>query len=356
MGAKVSKTLVILLLVLASCVKDKPGVLTSVLPNASGNVYIICEGAFGFGNSSFYAWQPNKSEVYGDIYKTTNNQPLGDVFQSMQRIGDKLFLCINNSDKIVVLDAATWRQLASINIAKPRYILPISPSKAYISTLYSNKVYIIDPQACTITGSVELPRQNPEGMCRYNDAAFICTWDTASDNIYKVDLNTNEILQEIKIGGYAAQTALLDKDQMLWVLSGNREKGRAAKLSYVDPSAGTLIRSYSFPADADVIKPVFNVTKDTLYFIEVNYNGGVANNGVYRLSINETALPAQPFLQAAQYQYFWALGIDPATNDIYIGDPKGFVQQGSIDIYRPGGQKITSFKTGIGPGQFYFDK
>src|ERR1043165_3772024 len=147
MGTKAGQALIVLLLFLASCVKDKPGGHTVVLPNATGNTYVVCEGTFGYGNASFYAFQPNTSTVYGDLYETANSQPLGDVFQSMQRIGDKLFLCINNSDKVVAVDAASWKQLATINIPKPRYILPVSSSKAYVSTLYSNKVYITDPQS-----------------------------------------------------------------------------------------------------------------------------------------------------------------------------------------------------------------
>jgi YVTN family beta-propeller protein len=357
MGAKANKALIFLLCcLLASCVKDKPGDNTALLPDATGNVYVVCEGAFGFGNSSLYAWQSPTDSIYGDLYQAANKQPLGDVFQSMQRIGDKLFLCINNSDKVVVINAANWSAIATINIPKPRYILPVSATKAYVSTLYSNKVYIINPQTYAVTGTIQLPRMNPEGMCRYNDAAFICTWDTASNNIYKVDVNTDQVIQEIKVGGYAPQAALLDKDQMLWVLSGNQQKGKTAALSYIDPSTGSLIRSYQFCADADALKPAFNAKKDTLYFIEVNYNGGIANNGIYRMAIQETNLPATPFLAAQQYQYFWALGIDAGTNDIYVGDPKGFVQKGVVDVYRPDGQKARSFKTGVGPGQFYFDK
>ncbi len=355
MGRKNYKAVIAVLCCwLAACVKDKPLPAINNAPAGNRNVYVVCEGNFGNGDASLYLYEPVKDSVYGDLYKNANNQPLGDVFQSMIRIGGRFFLCINNSDKVVVIDTGTLKVVTTISISKPRYILPVSATKAYVSTLYSNKVYIINPQTYAITGTIELPCQNPEGMCLYNNYAIICSWDTACNTIFKVDIATDKIAQTIKVAGYAPQSVLLDKEQMLWVLAGNQSKGRAATWTRIDPSTGGILMSYQFPANADALKPVFNNTKDTLYFIEVNYYGGIANNGIYRMSINDVALPAQPFVPAKQYQYFWALGIDPVTGYIYTGDPKGFVQKGSVCIYRQDGVQVSSFNVGVGPGHFYF--
>src|SRR6185295_14539558 len=84
---------------LVSCVKDKPAALNSNTPGSSGNIFVVCEGNFGVGDATIYAYEPISDSVFGDLYTAVNHKPLGDVFQSMQRIGDKFFLCINNSDK-----------------------------------------------------------------------------------------------------------------------------------------------------------------------------------------------------------------------------------------------------------------
>ena len=357
MGRKSYKILIVFFSCwLASCVKDKPGSLSNSTPGTTGNVYVVCEGNFGGGDATLYAYESLHDSVFGDLYKTVNHQSLGDVFQSMKRIGDQFFLCINNSDKVIVINAGNWTLAGTINIPKPRYILPISATKAYVSTLYSKKVYIINPQTELVTDTITLPCKNPEGMCLYNNTAIICTWDTAGNNIYQVDGTTDKIVQTIKVAGYAPQEALSDKEQMLWVLSGNQPEGKACAWTRIDPSTGRILKSFTFPADADAIRPVFNNSKDTLYFIEANYYGGAANNGIYRMGINDMALPSQPFVAAKQYQYFWALGIDPATGNIYIGDPKGFIQKGSVYIYKTDGTQVGSFNVGLGPGHFYFDE
>lgn len=354
MGGKSYKTVIASLFLLGSCIKDKPA--APVTTGTGGSTYVICEGNFGNGDATLYSYDRAKDTTNGDLYKQLNNQSLGDVFQSMTRIDDQFFLCINNSDKVVVLNAADRKQIGTINLPKPRYILPISETKAYVSSLYDNKLYIINPQSLQVTGSIVLPARNPEGMTLYNNEAIICTWDTLSNNIYTVDVLSDKLSKTIKLAGYAPQAALLDKQQMLWVLSGNKEKKRTAYLTRLDPSTGTTLKSFQFSSDVDAIKPVFNKTKDTLYFIEVDYKGKVGNNGIYRMSIDATNLPSQPFVAAKQYQYFWALGIDPATGQIFVGDPKGFIQKGSIFIYQQDGTLKRTLTVGLGPGQFYFDQ
>jgi DNA-binding beta-propeller fold protein YncE len=351
------KILIFFLLLLPSCVKDKPAVNNNVIPTDKHGVYIVCEGQFTVGNASLYLYKPLTDSVYGDIYQGVNKQPLGDVFQSMVRIGDNFFLAVNHSDKVVVLNASDLTLVSTITILSPRYILPVSNDKAYVSSLYSKKVYLINTSTFSVLGAIEMPDSNAEGMCGYlGSDAFITTWDTAGHNIYKVNTNGDYITQTIRIGGAAPHAVLQDKEQMLWVLAGNQPKGKPASLTRIDPSTGNILQTYHFPANADPIKPVFNNTKDTLYFIGADFGGGIGYNGIYRMGIYETSLPVTPFLPAHSNQYFWALGIDPITGYVYVGDPKGFTQKGTVYIYRSDATLVTSFTCGIGPGQFYFDQ
>ncbi|XZF15329.1 DUF5074 domain-containing protein [Chitinophagaceae bacterium MMS25-I14] len=341
---------------LAACKKgDSGNCCTLPTSDTSAKVYIICEGALSNGNSSLCLYLPAKDSVYEDVYKAANGQSVGDVFQSMTAIGNYYFLCINNSDKILVINKSDWKLQGTINVSKPRYILPISATKAYVSSLFSNKVNIIDPSTLQATGSFSMPFQNTEGLFLLNDSAFICTWDTATNNLYSINTTTNQPTHSFTMAGYAPQEILMDKEQKLWVLSGNITKGKPAAFTRFDPATGQILKAYNFTTTSDVIKPVFNPTKDTIYFIEVDYNGGTANNGIYRMGIHDAALPAQPFVATQQYQYFWALGIDPRNGNIYVGDPKGFTQKGVVTVYRPDASIITTFKTGLGPGHFYFD-
>ncbi|MGN6566940.1 MAG: YncE family protein [Flavipsychrobacter sp.] len=340
-------------MLLVSCVKDKPA---NPITMGTGNVYVVCEGSLGNGDGTLYAYNPKLDSAYGDKYYAVNKQPLGDVFQSMQRIGDNLFLCVNNSDKVMVVDASSLQLKGIINIPKPRYILKISSTKAYVSTLFSNKVYIINPQSLQVTGVIAMPYQNTEGMILYNNKAFICTWDTAANHLYAVDVATDKVTDSILLAGYAPQEIMMDREYKLWVLSGNMPKSKACVFNRIDPDNDKLIKSYAFAIQADPVRPVMNRSNDSIYFIEADFNGGTQYNGIFRMSIYDAALPTVPFIAAKRYQYFWALGIDPATGYIYVGDPKGFIQKGTVSVYKSDASLVSQFNVGIGPGHFYFDE
>jgi hypothetical protein len=346
-----------MVLLFAACKKDKPvDVPKPPVADSTDKVYIVSEGSLGNGNSSLDIYDLKTTTAYRDVYKSANSTDLGDVFQSMQVIGDRMFLSVNNSDKIVVLDKTNHKQVGLINISKPRYILPISEEKAYVSSLYSNKVHIINPKSMQVVGTITLPAQNPEGMLLYNGKAYITAWDTASDKIFVVNTTNDQVEKEVAVAGRASQGIVLDKNNKLWVLSGNVPKGKPAALTQIDPVTNSVVRSFRFPERADPIKPVFNRERDILYFIEVNYKGGTDHNGIYRMSIGDDKLPDQPFIKAQQFQYFWALGIQPDNDQIFVGDPKGFTQKGIVYIYDTDGNKKGEFETGVGPGHFYFYK
>ena len=354
MGRQGSKTIILLLTtLLAACVKDAPKPNIKIV-STNGSVYIVCEGNFGNGDATLYNYNIVTDSVNGDLYKTNNNTALGDVFQSIKRIGDSLYLCINNSDKVVVLNANTHKEVGKIDVPKPRYILPTSPTMAYVSTLYSNKIYTINPKTLQITGTTTIPHQNPEGMVRILDNVIVCPWDTTCNKIYTINTTTSNVTHTTQLAGFAPHAVLVDKEQMLWVMAGNVTKGKAATLTRIDPSTGNILKAFTFANGIDPIKPVFNKTRDTLYYIQVKYDGSTNGNGIYRMSIQDNELPTKSLIPTLPYQYFYALGIEPVTGYLYVGDPKGFTQKGTVGIYKPDGTLIKSFLTGLGPGQIYF--
>jgi DNA-binding beta-propeller fold protein YncE len=351
----ISRLWLVAVLFFTACVKDKPNPTTPpVVVDTTNNVYIVCEGSLGNGNSSLGLYQTEDGQTFEDVYKSANSQAIGDVLQSIIPIGDRFFLCVNNSDKVVVINKEDHKQIGSISIPKPRYILPISANKAYVSTLFSKKLYIIDPQAMSVTKIIDMPYENAEGMLLKDGIAYVCPWDTATDKVLLMDVQTDEIKQTITVAGRAPQEIVTDKDGKLWVLSGNVYKDKDAALTCIDPNTNQVVKSHLFPHKVDPIRLVTNNAKDQLYYIEVDYNGGTANNGIYRMNISDASLPSQALIQAVKFQYFWALGVEPGTDKIYVGDPKGFIQKGSVGVYNTDGVKEKEFSTGIGPGHFYF--
>lgn len=359
MSGQIFKTLISIALfglVFFSCKKDKPNPAITTLPkDSTGRVLIVCEGSLGNGNSELSVYYPGSDSLFNDVFKNANGQSLGDVFQSVSKINERYFLCVNNSDKIAVLDTKTWKQIASINVTKPRYLLDLGNNRAYLGSLFNNKIYVINTATFSIEKEILMPYQNAEGMILNDGIAYVCCWDTACNKLYQIDTKTDQIIDSILLAGYAPQSVLLDKENKLWVMAGNAFKKKEASLSRIDINTKKTVQSFLFSKGIEAIKPSFNKNADTLYFLEVNYNGGAVDNGVFRMPVSSTSLPAAAFISCLPHQYFWGLGIDPASGNIYLGDPKGFVQKGSVSIYNSNAQLKRQFNVGLGVGSFLFD-
>jgi len=339
----------------SACVKDKPDPGTQPANPGSGRrVLIINEGSLGNGNGSLSVYNIDKDSMFNNVFFQKNNQQVGDVLQSAAFVGDDVYLAVNNSDKILVIDKKDYTLKGSIAVNKPRYMV-LASEKLYVTSLFYPEINIIDPRTNKLTGKITTDFPNTEGITTLDGKVYACNWDTACKYIYEIDPVTDVITHRIDIAGRAPQQILIDRDKKLWVLAGNVYKAKKATLTQIDPVSRTIIKQFEFPDEADVMKPVWNPGKDTLYYLGVNYDGGTDYNGVYRISITATSLPSATFIQAQRFQYFWALGLDSVTNTIYLGDPKGFIQKGAVSLYNTDGIKRATLETGIGPGFFLFE-
>jgi hypothetical protein len=340
---------------LFSCVKDRPHPPDYPLPPPTERRALIAnEGAFGNGNAALSVFDFEKDSLYNNVFFNKNQQHLGDVLQSITIVKDYIFLALNNSDKITVIDRHDYSFIKNIPVRKPRYMLQVSTDKLYVSSLYYPEINIIDLNSLEHSGKIATDFPNTEGMILLDEKVYACNWNIACNYIYVIDPEQDQIIDRIPIAGYAPQQIVADREGDLWVLAGNIQLQARASLSRISPS-GVMTKSFLFPTGADIIKPAFNPTRDTLYYIGVNYDGGTENNGIYRMPIDADQLSQEAFIAAQPFQYFWGLGIDSVSGKIFIGDPKGFIQQGFLSVYNTSGQLLASYPTGVGPGYIHFE-
>ena len=349
-GKRVCALATVILLVASGCKKDDAPAPSP--PAAGRRVYVLCEGQYGTPTAALSVYLPEKDSVYTDAFGAANAPQWGDVAHSMFLTANEIFICVNNSDRVLVADRASLRLKHSIPVRRPRYIQQLSDSVAVVSSLYSNVLFRLSLNTYTVNDSIILPRANPEGMKIHGSQLYVCPWDVTADHLFVVSAAAATV-DSIPVG-QAPHTIEVDKAGHAWVLSGNAYEGVGAKLTRINLSTRAVEKTYDFPPTADPVRLSFNPGRDTLYFIGVNYTG-TTNNGVYRMRIDAATLPSTPFIQGHAFQYFWAVGVDPGTHHIYVGDPKGFTQKGSVRQYSPDGTLLREFSVGVGPNHFYFD-
>jgi DNA-binding beta-propeller fold protein YncE len=336
--------LLIAVCIITACRKDKPeDVLTPSINTAANGVYVTNEGNFQFGNAQVSYYDPSSNNCVQDLFEPANNRPLGDVCQSMYTFNGKVYMVVNNSGKIEVVNESNFSSVATITgLTSPRYFLPVSNSKAYVSDLYANHISIIDLSNNTIGNSIACNGQTEEMILAYGKV-FITNY--LSDKLYVINTLTDVLTDSITIG-FGSNSIVEDKNGKIWVLcSGSASNAVKASLHRINPVNNLVEQSFTFLNSTETPWRLnMNAGNDTLYYL---------NNDLYRMSITASSLPPTPFISHGT-RNFYGLGIDPSSNEIYVSDAIDYVQRGKIYRYDAAGTQLNTFLAGIIPGDFYF--
>jgi DNA-binding beta-propeller fold protein YncE len=316
----------------------------------SKGVWFLNEGLFSSGNASVDFYKPESNEHEENVFKNVNQRPLGDVLQSMTLYEGRYYAVINNSQKIEVADAKDFKSVGAIEgLPSPRYMLPISPSKAYVSDFYARGITIINPTALSKTGKIDLNSAADttfhdwtEQMVREGDEVFVCA--PIKEWLYVMNVNTDKVTDTIKLVSQP-QWMVVDKNKKIWVLAS--AYNRASQLFRIDPVSNTIEKQLTLTNPATSASSLsINAAGDELYFIYKD---------VYKMNIADADVPAQPFIPA-NGKSLYGLGVNPENGDVYVGDAADFTQKGSVIRYKSDGTLINTIPAGFLPRGFVFVK
>ncbi|MCU0410698.1 MAG: hypothetical protein MUC70_05305, partial [Bacteroidales bacterium] len=186
----------------------------TVFPDGNG-FFILNEGNFMAGNGSISFYSHETTKIYNDLFESVNGRPLGDIPTSITLAGSVGFIVVNNSGTIEVIDMHNMESLATITgLSSPRQIV-IDGRKAYVSSLSSEEITIIDVDDFTIDGSIEIG-SGSEAMIVYGNKLFAAHW-AGGNSIKVIDLDTKQVIKTI-VTGLEPESMVLDSSGKLWVL------------------------------------------------------------------------------------------------------------------------------------------
>jgi hypothetical protein len=307
-------------------------------------VFVTSEGNFGSNNASVSLYETGTGNLVNDIYKSQNNNAiLGDVCQSMNKINNKYYLVVNNSGKIVVVNSSDFKLITTITgLQSPRFILPVTFNKAYVTDLYANAISIVDLNTNTKTGSIPCSGWTEQMTLIYNKA-FVTNNKTYYT--YVINTITDQITDSIYVGKFGG-SIVTDKNSKIWILSsGDSPNSIIGKISRFDPVTLQLELSLPFSSTDSPSNLCINATKDTMYYL---------NTSVYQMPINSPSLPGSAFITSSA-NTFYGLSVSDKDYNIYVSDAIDYIQKSSIMVYSPNGALKTSFKAGINASNFYFE-
>ena len=311
---------------------------------AGNGVFILNEGNFRSGNGSLSYYSYDSAKIHNDIFFRINGWPLGDVPNSMAMDGDRAYIIVNNSGKIEVVKRNTLESVSTIKgLISPRNIGIINDSKAYVTSIYSDSVSIINLKENSISGYINLHRSS-EAISISGSKAFISNW-MGGKEIMVVNNVSDKVIDSIEVG-VEPESMVIDRYNKLWVIcNGGWARQNFAELVVINTITDNVEKQFQFPTKQDSPSCLqIDGNGETLYYLE---------KGVNRMSVNSLVLPVTPFIPESG-AYFYKIGINPVNSDIFITDAVDYIQSGNVLYYKNDGTFVSTQKAGIIPGMMCF--
>lgn len=320
-------------------------------PGDGRGLFVMNEGNFQYGNATLSYYDTQTREVENEVFLRANGMKLGDVAQSMTLRDTLGWVVVNNSHVVFAIDLETFREVGRItNLTSPRYIHFLSDEKAYVTQLWDNRIFIVDPRRFEITGYIECPgmtAQNgsTEQMVQQGPYVYTNCW-SYQNRILKIDTRTDRVVDELVVGLQPTSVAI-DCNGKLWTLTDGGYEGSVygherASLVRIDPERFRIEKRFEFPLDDSPSELTLNGTRDTLYFI---------NKDIWSMPVMAERLPVRPFIEYRKTK-FYGLTVDPRTSEVYVADAIDYQQRGIVYRYTARGELVDRFYAGVIPGAF----
>lgn len=348
----IKELLLLLLLLPASCMEWEYGLQERFnTSNSPEGLFITNEGNFQYGNATLSYYNPTTKEVENEVFYRANAMKLGDIAQSMVIRDGIGWVVVNNSHVVFAIDINTFKEVGRItNLTSPRYIHFLSDEKAYITQIWDNRIFIVNPKLYKITGYIEVPNMTMESgsteqMVQYGKYVYVNCW-SYQNRILKIDTETDKVVDELVVG-IQPTSLVMDCNNKLWTVTDGGYEGspyghEAPSLYRIDAEAFTIEKQFRFKFGDWPSEVQLNGTKDKLYWL---------NDDVWMLDLTKEHAQPEVFLPYDGTLYY-GLTICPHTGDVYIADAIDYVQQGMVYRYSKERKLVDSFYVGIIPGAF----
>ena len=211
------KYLSLLLFFLIACddLEDKP----SLVPGESGDVYetgtaemyILSEGLFNQNNSSLARYSFNQQKRTSNYFSANNQRGLGDTANDMAIYGNKIYIVVNVSSTVEVIDFTTGKSIRQIQMLRdngssrqPRSIA-FDKDKAYVCS-FDGTVARIDTTSLEIEAIITAGR-NPDDICVQNNKLYVSNSGSldysgpgVDNTVSVIDITTFKETKKIEVG------------------------------------------------------------------------------------------------------------------------------------------------------------
>lgn len=336
--------------------------------------YLVNEGNMGSNKCTLDYFDYFTGLYARNFYAERNPnviKELGDVGNDIGIYGAKLYVVVNCSHKVEVLDSRTGTRLGQVDIPNCRYVR-FYRGKAYVSSYVGpvlidpdapkGAVYEVDTTSLKVTRKVSVGYQ-PEEMEIVDDYMYVANsggyrvpnYDNTVSVIQMVDFKQ---VQQIPVG-INLHRLKKDRYNKLWVTSRGDYQSRPSRMYVLDKRRGynQMIVTDTLPFGVSNMA----IRGDSLYFYSTEWNNYTQSNTITYgiVDVRTKRLVSDNFITDGTEKEItipYGIAVHPETGDILVTDAKNYVSSGTLYCFDRLGRKKWSVRTGDIPAHITFLK
>jgi len=344
---------------LGSCddMDDKEKMRTYPTPVKTTRMLVLSEGLFNMNNSSLASYNFETQQLNTDFFLSVNKRGLGDTANDMQLYGSKLYVVVNVSSQIEVLDVNTGKTLKQIPMfneqavaRQPRFI-DFMDGNAYVCS-YDGTVAQIDTTTLEIKAFVKCGR-NPDGICVANNKIYVSNSGGLDfpDFDNTVSVLTSSPLKEIKKIAVGPNPYKLHADSQgdVYVVTRGNYGDIPCNFHRIDSKTDETVQHFD-----DIQALNFTVNNDTAYIYNYDYASQKSWIKVFDC-IQEKIISNNFITDGTVINTPYGINVNRVTGDVYLTDAYSFTEWGDVLCFdKTGKLKFRINQIGLNPNQIVF--
>lgn len=364
-------------LLTTGCRKEIPMIRSEVdyvtMPTAPERIegfFLVNEGNMGSNKCTIDHFDARTGGYQRNIFPERNPgvvKELGDVGNDIAIHDDRLYVVVNCSNLVEVMNVHTAEHIGSVTIPNCRYIV-FDGDRAYVSSYAGpvqidpearpGKVVEIDTRTLTITREVVVGYQ-PEEMVITGGRLYVANsggyrYPNYDRTISVVDLESFEVVNTIDVA-INLHRMELDRFGRIYVSSRGDYYGTGSDIYVVDVATERVIGRLGLAASEMCIDD------DRLYVISTEWSY-TSNSNEVSYAVYDTAeerILSRSFITDGtekQIALPYGLAVNPETKEIYVCDATNYVTPGYLYCFSPGGELKWRVRTGDIPAHIAFSE
>ena len=332
-------------------------------------IYLVNQGNQGSNKARLDFLNFHNGFYIRDVFTEYNPEVvkgLGDTGNDVQVYKGKVFVAVNGSHKVEIMDAYTMKRLAQVDVPNCRFIA-FDGNCAYVTSYVAKdkeslktqkgELYCIDLDTYKVTGQVTVGYQ-PEQLVIRDGKAYVANsggYVAGYDNtVSVVDLKSMKVEYDIEVA-VNLQLMLVDAEGTIWVSSIGNYSDVSSTLNYLVKKGD----KYELGGSVNVPVSSMALAGDKIYVIGSTYTPPIwALTTTYNIVNAKTRkLESGSFITdgtESDIATAFTVTVNPGNGDIYVTDAKDYVSSGTLHCYTGSGKHKWSVHTGDIPGRIAF--